>query len=127
VPGSVLPGQRLTAALLGMPAWTPMTLINSWTNFSGSAAGQYRYWELTNELEVIGCIQHASISGTSQFCQTFTSNLPNSRQRDIAAEIILTGTPTLQVSYGTNGILEFAALHTGSTVVEFHCWLSLDA
>ena len=127
MPGTVVAGQKLTSALLGMPPWTAMTLINSWSNFSGGRDGQYRYWALTNELEVIGDLQHASISGTSQFCSTFTQFLPNSRSRDVGTEIIMSGLPTVQVSYSTTGVLEFAALPTGSTVVAFHCWLSLDA
>lgn len=123
--GTVDAGQKLTSALLGMPPWTPMTLINSWTNHAGDADGQYRYWPLTNEMEIIGCLQHASVSGISQFCSTFATNLPASRQRDIALEVVLTS--AVQISYATNGVLEFAGLPAGSTIVEFHCWLSLDA
>lgn len=124
--GTVTAGEKLTSALLGMPPWTPMTLINSWTNHAGDAAGQYRFWELTNELEVIGCLQHASISpGPSQFCSTFTQFLPASRQRDIGCEVVLGS--AVAIAYTTSGVLEFAILPSGSTIVEFHCWLSLDA
>lgn len=125
--GTVSAGQRLTAALLGVPAWTQMTLMNSWSNYAGAPAGQYRWWQLTNELEVIGTLSHASVSGTSQFCSTFTQYLPNSRLRDVGTEVVLSGLPTVQVSYATSGVLEFIELPSGSTIVSFHCFLSLDA
>lgn len=126
--GTVVAGQKLTSELLGMPAWTAMSLINSWSNTGGGKVdAQYRWWPLINELEVIGVVTHASISGNSQFCSTFASYLPASTLIDLAHEAVLSGQPTVEVSYDPTGVLQFIALPSGSTRVAFHCWLSLDA
>jgi hypothetical protein len=128
MPGTALAGQRVTAALAGIPPWTAMTLINSWSNQGGgSVNAQYRFWPLLNELEVIGCVKHASITGTSQFCATFATFLPASSQRGIAREIALNPMVPVQLYYTTAGVLQFNDLPAGSTIVEFHHWFSLDA
>ena len=119
--------ELLILAQLAKPAWTGMTLANSWSNLAGNVAAQYRYWPLTNELEVIGCVAHASISGTSQFCSTFTQYFPVSRQRGWAREIALNPMVPVQLYYQTSGVMEFVDLPTGATDVEFHHWFSLDA
>ena len=129
--GTVVAGQKLTSALLGDPAWTAMTLLNSWSNI-GEVDAQFRVWELTNELEVIGRISHASISGggTSQIA-TMTS-LPASLQRRALQEwsatnvfASATGTPHLELT--TGGSLTLVALQPGTTSLSFHAFYSLDA
>lgn len=127
--GTVTAGQKLTSALLGVPAWTAMSLLNSWSNI-GEVDAQYRVWELTNELEVIGRISHGSTSGTSQIA-TMTS-LPASLQRAALQEwsatnsyASTTGTPQLELS--TAGVLQLLFLPAGTTSLSFHAFYSLDA
>jgi hypothetical protein len=127
--GTVTAGQRLTSALLGQPGWTAMTLINSWSNAgSGLVQAQYRFWALANELEVIGCLSHASISGTSQFCSTFTGNLPSSSQHGVG---LVTGGTSVGSSfvllYNPTGVMELLAIPAGTTQVDFHASFPLDA
>ena len=127
--GTVDAGQKLTSALLGDPAWTAMTLLNSWSNI-GEVDAQYRLWEMTNELEVIGRISHASTSGNSQIA-TMT-NLPASLQRRALQEYSATNvfvaavnTPHLELS--TAGVLQFINLVAGTTSASFHAFFSMDA
>ena len=123
-----LAGQLATAANVSPTAWAAMTLINSWSNTgAGYPTAQYRYWPLTNELEVIGTVTHASISGTSQFCQTFTQYLPASTIPAPCNEVVLTGQPPVQLLYTSAGVLEFVVLPAGSTRVFFHHCFPLDA
>jgi hypothetical protein len=120
--------ELLILAQLAEPPWTALTLINSWSNRGGvEVAAKYRYWALSNELEVIGTVSHASVSGTSQFCSTFTQYLPSSNTHEMAMEIVLAGLPNVQLYYQTSGVLEFASLPSGSTIVAFHARFPLDA
>jgi hypothetical protein len=122
-----LAGQRAQAANVAPTAWTAMTLINSWANVAGLVSAQYRFLPLFNELEVVGTITHASISGTSQFCSTFTQYLPASTIPAPCNEVILTGQPPVQLAYLPSGVMEFVVLPAGSTRVFFHHCFPLDA
>ena len=129
--GTILAGQRLLAATLGMPGWTAFSLLNSWTNVGGGAVtAQYRVWPLTNEMEIIGQIQHSSTSGTSQIA-TLAVNPASQQSVPIkwitATNSFASTTTSYRLLAFANGVLEFDKLPTGTTVVEFGGVISLDA
>jgi hypothetical protein len=114
-------------AAIAEPSWLPMTLASSWSNRgSGDVAAQYRPWTAWNMLEVIGTVSHASVSGTSVFCAGL-GYAPSSNQHGQAMEIVLSGLPNVQLYFTSAGTLEFAGLPSGSTIVAFHWFFSLDA
>lgn len=127
--GTVLAGQTLTAALLGVPAWTAMTLTGGWGN-EGSpyVTAQYRLWELTSEVECIGRINTGTITDA-----TTIATLPYTPASVQDAVVICGGavsaspekTPIIEV--GTSGTLALYGIPAGTTVLAFHFWYSLDA
>jgi hypothetical protein len=125
--GTVLAGQKLTSALVGCPPWIPMagSYTNSWSDYgSGNSVGQYRLWPLINEVEIIGTIQHASISGSSAF---FT--LGSGYQPQTAQVVGVYGTNSsnyVSIQCATTGVLSFFNL-SSNTFIQFHGWISLDA
>jgi hypothetical protein len=130
--GTVTAGTRALSSVVGMPAWTAMSLLNSWSNTSGEVAAQYRVWPLTNELEVIGAISHASISGGSQIATMTGTAVPNSGQRRMldvwsATNVFASATATPHLQLQTSGVLQLLDMVAGTTSVWFHCWFSLDA
>lgn len=128
---TVLPGQVQTAALLGIPAWTGITLLNSWTNGGGTEVNaQYRLWQLNNSAEIIGNIVHASISGTSQIATlpyTPSSTLRIGLDAWSATNAFATATVTPILQLTTAGVLNAVNLPSGTTNITFHAWFPLDA
>lgn len=110
------------------PAWLPLSLINGWSNTGGGkVAAQYRFLPLTNELEIVGVVSSASISGNSQPFSALSANFPASTLIDICHEAVLSSQPTVSISYSPSGIIEFIDLPSGSTRVAFHNFFPLDA
>ena len=128
--GTVLAGQQLTAALLGVPPWSPMTLQNGWSNAGGSyVTAQYRYWPLLNEVEIIGRIGGGTISAG-----TIITTLPYTPASVQELPLLIASGATALVNYYTplinvlqNGNLQIYNVPTSTTVIAFHDWISLDA
>jgi len=128
---TVLAGQDLTAALLGVPAFTAMSLLNSWVNVgAGFVTAQFRVWPLINQVEVVGAIANGTITNGTAIA-TLTST-PASIQ-DIPM-LIIGGSPsggtagvTPLLRLQTSGSLQVFDIPTSTTQVMFHGWYSLDA
>lgn len=127
-----LAGQLAAAANVAPTAWAAMTLLNSWSNTGGGVVtAQWRYLPLTNQVEIIGNIAHASVTGSSQIA-TLTSNLPATQQNmDVtgftctAAYANAASPPKLVIT--TAGALILQGLPAGTTQADFSdCW-SCDA
>lgn len=74
---SFFAGQRLTASLLQSlfaPAWTSLTLQNSWQGNADNANGvYYRLLPLENTVEIIGDIYNTTATGNS-VCATLPAS-----------------------------------------------------
>ena len=127
--GTVTAGQRLTADLLGVPAWSQMTLGNGWTNAgSGSVNAQYRLWKLTNSVEVIGVISGGTVTTGTQIATL--PNAPASLQPIPVQIQNSTGAATVdspRMNITTGGALLLYNTPSGTTEISFHAWYSLDA
>lgn len=129
MPGTVKAGQELTSTELGIPSWTALTLLASWTNTGSSqVTAQWRYWPLINEIEVIGTIAPGTITDGTTIASGLTptpasiQNQPVQVQGNSAAPV---QTPTLTLTQA--GALEVFHLPSGMNEMAFHLWYSLDA
>jgi hypothetical protein len=126
---TVLAGQDLTALLLGVPAWTGMSLLNGWTNTGGGQpTAQYRLWPLINEVEIIGNISAGTLTNNTTIATL--PNTPGSLQKVCvmmvdAAVTLAAGVPLLYVDTGGN--LKIFGMPGATTDAGFHGWYSLDA
>ncbi len=127
---TVLAGQTLTDGLLGIPVWSPMSLQNSWSNAGGSyVTAQYRLWELINEVEIIGRIGGGTISAG-----TIIATIPYAPASVQEINNLVASGATALVNYYsplinvlTTGDLQIYNTPTGTTVIAFHDWYSMDA
>jgi hypothetical protein len=120
-------GDDLTALLLGVPAWTPMTgsYTNVWSDTgAGNVTGQYRLWPLNNEVEIIGTISHGVITGNSAFFTLPGGFVPGTAQ--LVCQWSDTGNHIGALTVATSGVLTLNNLNA-TTIVQFHGWISLDA
>lgn len=129
MPGSANAGSEMTSAKLGIPAWTAVTPLASWTNTGGGQATfQYRVWPLINEVEVIatlapGTLTDATVIGSlAGVAPASIQNQPVQVQGNAAAPV---QTPTLTLL--ANGNLEIFHIPAAITEMAFHLWYSLDA
>lgn len=128
--GSVAAGEKLTAAKLGVPPWTAMTLLHGWVNIGGGyAAAQYRKWVLYNSVECIGHISSGTLTDGTIIATLPGGFTPASlQQKPIAAAgtaLIAGSIPRIQID--ASGNLEIFSVPTGSPTLDFHFWFSLDA
>ena len=126
---TVLAGQTLTDGLLGIPVWTPMSLTGGWSNAGSSyVTAQYRLWELINEVEIIGRIAGGTISAG-----TVITTLPYTPASVQELPLLSASGATADQAYSplinvlTTGALQIYNVPTGTTVIAFHDWISLDA
>jgi len=126
---TVLAGQTLTDGLLGIPVWTPMSLTGGWSNAGSSyVTAQYRLWELINEVEIIGRIAGGTISAG-----TIIATLPYTPASVQELPLLSASGATADQAYSplinvlTTGALQIYNVPTGTTVIAFHDWISLDA
>ena len=126
---TVLAGQTLTDGLLGIPVWTPMSLTGGWSNAGSSyVTAQYRLWELINEVEIIGRIGGGTISAG-----TIIATLPYTPASVQELPLLSASGATADQAYSplinvlTTGALQIYNVPTGTTVIAFHDWISLDA
>jgi hypothetical protein len=131
-----LAGQLAEAANVSPTAWVAFTFANSWSNIGGGVVtAQMRLLPLTNEVEMLGGIAHASVSGTSLFSATLgAAYLPASQQsrcleKVVAASATYYAATTVGpfVVIPTTGAIQFQDLPAGTTQVEFAFTYSLDA
>ena len=128
--GSVTGGAPLSSALLGVPAWTALGLLNSWANTgAGAVTAQWRKLNQSNEIEVIGDISGGT-GTTGTTIGTISLYLPATAQPVSALYNTSSGaasneTPVLTVD--TSGNLKLNFLPTGTTRISFHGTYSLDA
>ena len=126
---TVLAGQTLTDGLLGIPVWSPMSLTGGWSNAGSSyVTAQYRLWELINEVEIIGRIAGGTISAG-----TVITTLPYTPASVQELPLLSASGATADQAYSplinvlTTGALQIYNVPTGTTVIAFHDWISLDA
>ena len=127
-------GQLAAAANVSPGAWVAFTPANGWTNIGGGVVTmQMRLLPLTNEVEMLGGVAHASISGTSVFSATLgAAFLPASQQTRAVEKVVATNAFPSQTSgpyvvVPTTGNIQFQFLPAGTTQVEFAFTYSLDA
>lgn len=133
--------ERISAADLGAPPWQPLPLAPpdvigfnpSFANFGqGHVAAQYRFWELINEVELIGVITLPSSAPNNVIIFPFRVPQPASQQQiPVSIEgnsVAPVTTPYLRIA--TTGDLQLFNIPTTGTVAtkcSFHGWYSLDA
>jgi len=113
--------------------WHTMTLMNSWTNTGAPyVLAQYRKVSGNPDLvEVVGSLQHASISGASQFWTPPTGYIPVSNQplilNDINSTTVYGANPPRVLIVPATPSIEFRNLPAGTTVADFSGFYSLTA
>lgn len=122
--GTVVAGQKLTSALLGIPPWTAMSLSASWVNFgSGFTTAQYRLWPLINEVELIGTISGGTATNGTVIFTLPSGYIPASTTNNP----VNAGTST-NPYFQVNTLGQIVLNNIGaSQVISFHFWVSLDA
>jgi len=132
VPSSptVLAGTDLTGTLLGVPAWTAMSLLNSWTNTgAGNVTAQWRKLNQSNEIEIIGTISAGTLTNGTNIAQ-ITTYLPATGQ--FVPVMVTTSTGTAGVTsprlfIDTSGNVQVFSIPASTTAISFHGTYSLDA
>src|SRR5215831_18988662 len=127
--GTLLAGENITADLAGVPNWTSMTLLNSWTNTGGAnVTAKFRKWKLLNSVECIGCINAGTLTDATTIAALVDA--PASQQFHPAVVEASTGaaqvkTPMFYVDTSAN--LKIQSIPSSTTTLTFHFWYSLDA
>lgn len=108
----------------GPETWHLMTLQNAWTNRgTGYARAAYRLLPSNNTVEIIGDITHASISGTSQIATLPSAYTPKVGQVIDGSVDGASG----QLYVDSTGAVTLFSLVAGTTIVQWHGYISLDA
>src|SRR5215469_10361968 len=121
---TVLAGQDLTALLVGVPAWTAMSLLNGWANTGGgNVSAQYRTWPLLNSVEVIGTIN----AGTLTNGTNIATGLPVAASSQFVIVMVTTSTGAVAVTtprlfVDTSGDLQVFSIPASTTTISFHGW-----
>jgi hypothetical protein len=100
--------------------WQPASLSNSWTaRGAGFAHPQFRLTPDASEIEVLGQISHAAITGSSVL---FTISAPYPMpSAEIPGWAFANGTTFVPLNFETSGAVEAFNLPAGTTQLAFHC------
>ena len=128
--GTITGGDPLSSALLGVPAWTAMSLLNGWTNSgAGNVTAQWRKLNQSNEIEIIGTINAGTLTNGTNIAQ-LTTYLPVTTQ--FVPVMVTTSTGSAGVTsprlfIDTSGNVQVFSIPASTTAISFHGTYSLDA
>ena len=129
MPRTILSGDDLTADILGVPDWTSMTLLNSWTNTGGAnPTAKFRKWKQLNSVECVGCINAGTLTDATTIAALVDA--PASQQFRVAIVEASTGTAQVKTPMfyvDTSANLKIQSIPSSTTTLTFHFWYSLDA
>jgi hypothetical protein len=125
-------GVQITPGGIIQDTWHAMSpLSNSWV--AAAPAPQYRaIASPQNTVEIIGNLTHTSISGNSVIFTLPSAYWPASNQRwafgnSVATDVYASAPAAPYVQVNPSGVVTIGNMPSGTTDVQFHCLISLDA
>lgn len=106
--------------------WTAMTLVNSWNNQAGQVAAQYKKVQTLNAVWLVGSVNPNGASSTTLFI--LPAGFRPSSQQAFAVTVNNTSQPAnLFIQISTGGVVTMQNVVFNNTVIDFSCFVSLDA
>lgn len=128
MPNTLKAGDDITDSVLGLPSWTALSLLNSWTNQGApQSLAQWRFIPLMNAIEVTGSIQNGTITDGTIIASGLTPAPITTLYQGVSVQNGSAPTQTPVMYLDTAGNLKIQSIPSGTTKINFRLWFPLDS